>query len=63
MHESSDSQFLRNNTGIQSEPDAFDKSRFLMTSLTILAFTEMLCSFGLFQTRKAGKEILQLSEA
>ena len=37
MYESSGSQFqfLRTNTGIQSGPDAFDESRFVMTFLTI----------------------------
>ena len=37
MYESSGSQFqfLRTNTGIQSGPDTFDESRFVMTFLTI----------------------------
>ena len=36
MYESSGSQFFRTITGIQSELDAFDESRFAMTFLTIL---------------------------
>ena len=31
MYESSGSHFLRTTTGIQSGPDAFDESRFVMT--------------------------------
>ena len=34
MYESPGSQFLRTTTGIQSGPDAFDESRFVMTFLT-----------------------------
>ena len=37
------SQFLRTTTGIQSEPDAIDESRFIITFLTILVVTE-ICS-------------------
>ena len=47
MYESSGSQFFRTTTGIQSGPDAFDKSRFIMTFLTIFGVTEILCSFKL----------------
>ena len=47
-----------NTTGIQSGPDGFDKSRFIMTFLTILGVTEMLCSFKLVLEVKTGKEIL-----
>ena len=50
------SQFFRTNTGIQSEPDAFHKSRFVMTFLTILGVTKMLCRFGLVLEMKADKE-------
>ena len=32
------------NTGIQSRPDAFDKSKFVMTFLTILGVRELLRS-------------------
>ena len=35
MWESSGSQFFRATSGIQSGGDAFDKSRFIMTFLTI----------------------------
>ena len=57
MYESSGSQFFRTTTGIQSGPDAFDKSRFIMTFLTILGVTEILCSFKLVLEWKTGKEI------
>ena len=57
MQESSGSQFLGITTGIQSRPDAFDKSRFIMTFLTILGVTEILCSFRLVLEGKTGKEI------
>ena len=42
---------------MQSGPDAFDKSRFIMTFLTILGVTEILCNFKLVLEGKAGKEI------
>ena len=61
MKESSGSQFFRTTTGIQSGPDAFDKSRFVMTFLTILAVTQLLSSFGLVLERKTGKEIPESS--
>ena len=61
MYESLGSQFFRTTTGIQSRPDAFDESRFVMTFLTILGVTEILCSFRLVLEGKAGKEISQSS--
>ena len=57
MYESSGSQFFRTTTGIQSGPDAFDESRFVMTFLTILRVMEILCSFRLVLEGKTGKEI------
>ena len=45
MYESSGLQFFRATTGIQSGPDAFDESRFVMTLLTILEVMEILYSF------------------
>ena len=56
MYESSGSQFFRTTTGIQSGPDAFDESRFVMTILTILGVTEISCSFILVLEGKTGKE-------
>ena len=58
---------FRNTTEIQSGPDAFDESRFVMTFLTILGVMEILCSFRLVLEGKTGKEIsessrLELSE-
>ena len=44
VYESSGSQFLKTTTRIQSGPDTFDKSRFIMTFLTIFGVTE-ICSF------------------
>ena len=61
MQESLDSQFFRTNTGIQSEIDAFDESMFVMTFLTILRVTEILCSFRLFIEGKTGNKIPELS--
>ena len=57
LSESQGSQFFRTTTGIQSGPNAFDESRFIMTFSTILGVTEILCSFRLVLEEKAGKEI------
>ena len=56
-----DSQFFRTTTKIQSAPDCFDKSRFVMTSLTIFGVTEILFSFRLVLEGKTGKEIPESS--
>ena len=61
MRESSGSQVFRTTTGIQSGPDAFDKSRLVMTFLTILGVTEILCGFRLVLEGKTGKEIPESS--
>ena len=61
MNENSGSQFFITTTGIQSGPDAFDKPRFIMTFLTILGVTEILCSFKLVIEGKTGKEIPESS--
>ena len=45
MNESSGSQFFRTTIGIQSGPDAFDESRFVMPFLNILGVMEIVCSF------------------
>ena len=60
MWESPGSQFFRTTTGIQSEPDAFDKSRFIMTFLTILGVIE-ICNFRLVLEGKTSKEIPESS--
>ena len=57
MYESSGSQFLRTTTGIQSRPDAFDESMFIVTFLTIFGVTEILCSFRLVLQEKTKKEV------
>ena len=41
---------------MQSGPDAFDKSRFITTFLTVLGVTEILCSFKLVLEGKTSKE-------
>ena len=61
MYESSGSQFFRTTTGIQSGPNAFDESRFVMTFLTILGVMEILCSFRLVLKGKTGKQIPESS--
>ena len=61
MCESSGSQFFRTTTGIQSGPDAFDESRFVMTFLTNLGVLEVLCNFRLVLEGKTGKEIPESS--
>ena len=53
-----DSQFFKR---IQSVPDAFDKSRFILTFLTILGETGILCSFKLVLEGKTGKKIPESS--
>ena len=59
--ESSDLQLFRTTTEIQSGPDAFGESRFVMTFLTILVVREILCSFRLVLEGKRGKEIHESS--
>ena len=61
MYEGFSSQFLRTTTGIESGPDAFDKSRLVITLLTNLGVTEILCSFRLVLEGKTGKRILESS--
>ena len=58
MQERSGSQFVKR---IQSGPDAFDKSRFILTFLTILGDTKILCNSKLVLEGKTGKEIPELS--
>ena len=62
MYESSGSQFFRTTTGVQSGINAFDESRFVMTFLTILCVTEILCSFRFVLEGKTGKEIPKSSK-
>ena len=61
MNQISGSQFFRSTTGIQSGPDAFDESRFVVTFLTILGVMEILCTFRLVLEGKTGKEIPESS--
>ena len=60
-YESPASQFFKTITGIQSGPNPFDESRFIMTFLTILVVIEILCSFTLVLEGKTGKEIPESS--
>ena len=57
MYESPGSQFSRTTTGVQSGPEAFDESRFVMTFLTILRVTEILYRYRLVPEGKTSKEI------
>ena len=57
MYESSGSQFFRTTTGIQSGPDVFDESRFVLTFLTFLGVMEIICSLRLVLEEKTGKKI------
>ena len=61
IYERLGSQLLRTTTGIQSRPDAFDESMFVMTFLTILGVMEILCSFRLVLEGKKGREIPESS--
>ena len=61
MCASSGSQFFRTTTGIQSGLDTFDKSRFIMTFLTILGVTKISGSFRLVLDEKTGKKIHESS--
>ena len=62
MYISSGSQFFRTTTGIQSGPDAFDESKFIMTFLSILGVMDILCSFRLvLEGKTSGKEIPESS--
>ena len=62
MYESSGSQFFKSITVMQSGPGAFDESRFVMTFLTILGVTEILCSFRLILEGKTGTQIPESSK-
>ena len=53
----SGSQFYKTTTAIQSGPGTFDKSRFVMTFLTILAVKFLVITARLVLERKTGKEI------
>ena len=58
MLKSSGSEFFRTTTGIQSRPDAFHKSRFVITFPTILGVIETSCSPRLAPGEKTGNNIL-----
>ena len=57
MYESSGSHFFRSTTGIRSRPSTLDKSRLIVTFLTNLGYTWILCSFKLVLEGKPYKEI------
>ena len=61
MYQSSGLTFFRTTTGIQSGPNAFDKSRFVMTFLTNLEVTEILRIFRFVLEGKISKEIPESS--
>ena len=54
-------RFFKTTTGIQSGPDAFDESRFVMTFLIILGVAEILRRFKIVVEEKTGKEITESS--
>ena len=58
---SSGSQHVRTTTRVQSGPDALDKSRLVMTFLTILGVKEILCNFRLVLIGKTDKEMPESS--
>ena len=57
IYKSSGSQFFRTTTGIQSGPDVFDESKFIVTFSSILGVIEILFSFRLVLEGKTGKEM------
>ena len=61
IYESTGLLFFRAITGIQSGPDAFNKSRLVMTFLSNLGVTGILFSFGLVLEGKRGIEIFESS--
>ena len=61
MYGNSRSQVFRTTTGIQSGAYNFDESEFVMTFLTTLGVTEILCSLRLVLKGKTGKEIAESS--
>ena len=52
-------RFFKITTGIQSGPDAFDESRFIITFVTILG--KVLCSFKIVLEGKTGNEVPESS--
>ena len=61
MYESSGLQFFRSTTGIQLGPNTFDEFSVVITFLTILELTEILCSFRLVLEGRTDKEIPESS--
>ena len=61
MYELLGPHFFKTTTGIQSVPDIFDESWFVMAFLIILGVTEILCSFRLVLEGNTSKEILESS--
>ena len=57
MYESCDSQFFRATTRIQPELYTFDKSRLVMTILTNVGVTRILCRLRLAVAWKTSKDI------
>ena len=55
MYENPGSKFFRTTIGIHSGPDVLDKSRFVMTFLTILVVIDVFCCFRLVLEGKTGK--------
>ena len=62
LYESPSSHIFRTNTGIQPEPDKFDKLKLVTTFLPNLRVTKISCSFMLVLEREAGKDIPESSK-
>ena len=62
LNESSGSQFFKITSGKELGPDSFDKSRLVMTFLTNLGVTGILCSLRSALEEKTGKEISESSK-
>ena len=61
MSESSELQFFRTTTGIQSVSDRFNKSRLVMTFLINMGVKEILCRLRLVLEGKASEEMSESS--
>ena len=61
MYEILGLQFFKTTTGMQTGPEAFHEFRVVMTFLTNLGVTEVLCSFILVLEGKTEKEIPESS--
>ena len=61
MYQSSGSKSFKTTIAIQSRPDSFDESMFVLTFLTILGLTKILRGLRLVLEGETGKEIPESS--